>query len=145
MKGLRGLAIEISFDPSLRQRFIETYVAPRKQSLASLFEKWLLAGRLRADTDIAAVVDVLYGFDDARIQQSGSARFGVANKKAAPQSRQELVAVCLVSFCHLSYWTHFDERRAAQKLVMKLRQFLDGSCNRDHKLVTQHVLQLVAI
>ena len=60
--GVRGLVIEMSFDPSLRRRFNEAYFAPRKKLLASIVRHGVDRGQLRADTDINAVVDVLFGF-----------------------------------------------------------------------------------
>ncbi len=61
-KGVRGLVIEMSFDPSLRRRFNEAYFAPRKKLLASIVRHGVDRGQLRADTDIDTVVDVLFGF-----------------------------------------------------------------------------------
>ena len=61
-KGLRGLAIEMAFDSSLRRRFNEAYFAPRKRLVARIIRQGVDRGQVRADTDIDVVVDVLYGF-----------------------------------------------------------------------------------
>ena len=61
-KGLRGLAIEMAFDSSLRRRFNEAFFAPRKRLVASIIRQGIDRGQVRADIDIDAVVDVLFGF-----------------------------------------------------------------------------------
>ena len=61
-KGLRGLIIEMSFDPRLRQKFTEAYLTPRKQHLGNILKHGIDRGQLRADLDIESVVDVIFGF-----------------------------------------------------------------------------------
>ena len=61
-KGLRGLIIEMSFDPGLRQKFSEVYLTPRKQHLGNILEHGVDRGQLRANLDIEAGVDVIFGF-----------------------------------------------------------------------------------
>ena len=61
-KGLSGLAVEMAFDSSLRRRFNEAFFTPRKRLVASIIRRGIDRGQMRADTDIDAVVDVLYGF-----------------------------------------------------------------------------------
>ena len=61
-KGLRGLVIEMSFDPGLRQKFNDVYLTPRKQHLGNILKHGVDRGQLRANLDIEAVVDVIFGF-----------------------------------------------------------------------------------
>ena len=61
-KGLRGLVIEMAFDPSLRLKFNEAYLTPRKQIVGNIVKHGVDCGQLRADIDIETVVDVLFGF-----------------------------------------------------------------------------------
>ncbi len=61
-KGVRGLVIEMTFDSSLRRRFNEAYFNPRKLLVASIIRQGIDRGQIKSDTDIDAVVDVLYGF-----------------------------------------------------------------------------------
>lgn len=61
-KGLRGLIIEMSFDPGLRQKFTEVYLTPRKRHLGSILKHGVDLGQLRANLDIEAAVDVIFGF-----------------------------------------------------------------------------------
>ena len=61
-KGLRGLVIEMAFDPSLRSKFGEVYLAPRKQFVSNIVRHGVDSGQLRPDTDIETLVDVVYGF-----------------------------------------------------------------------------------
>ena len=61
-KGLRGLVIEMAFDPTLRLKFSENYLAPRKHIISTMVQHGIDRGQLRADTDIETVVDVVLGF-----------------------------------------------------------------------------------
>jgi AcrR family transcriptional regulator len=61
-KGLRGLVIEMAFDASLRRKFNEAYLTPRKKIIGNILQHGIDRGQLRADTDIETVVDVVCGF-----------------------------------------------------------------------------------
>lgn len=61
-KGLRGLIIEMSFDPGLRQKFTEVYLSPRKRHLGDILKHGIDRGQLRANLDIEVAVDVIFGF-----------------------------------------------------------------------------------
>lgn len=61
-KGLRGLAIEMSFDPGLRQRFNDAYLLPRKVLVGGILMHGVDRGQVRADLDIEAAVDLFFGF-----------------------------------------------------------------------------------
>ncbi len=61
-KGLRGLVIEMAFDPTLRLKFSEDYLAPRKHIISTIVQHGIDRGQLRADIDIETVVDVVLGF-----------------------------------------------------------------------------------
>ena len=61
-KGLRGLVIEMAFDPTLRLKFSEDYLAPRKHIISTILQHGIDRGQLRADTDLETVVDVVLGF-----------------------------------------------------------------------------------
>ena len=61
-KGLRGLIVEMSFDPGLRAKFNELYLTPRKHLVGTIVKQGVDYGQFRADLDIEAVIDVVFGF-----------------------------------------------------------------------------------
>lgn len=61
-KGLRGLIIEMSFDPGLQQKFGEVYLTPRKRHLGNILKHGIDRGQLRANLDIEAAVYMIFGF-----------------------------------------------------------------------------------
>ena len=61
-KGFRGLIVEMSFDPGLRQRFNETYLTPRRVHVTSIVKNGIERGQIRPDTDPETVVAVMFGF-----------------------------------------------------------------------------------
>lgn len=61
-KGLRGLSVEMAFDPALRQKFYAAYLAPRRTLIGTIVEHGIERGQVRPDTDIETVVDIMFGF-----------------------------------------------------------------------------------
>ena len=61
-KGVRGLSVEMAFDPALRKKFNEAYLAPRRTLIGTIVKRGIERGQLRPDTDIETVVDVMCGF-----------------------------------------------------------------------------------
>lgn len=100
-KGLRGLVIEMSFDPGLRQRFSDAYLLPRKELVGSILKHGVDRGQVRGDLDIEAAVDLFFGFiwfhisfDTAGVDDRASAQRLIAMLRPAfrvNQGQQHIV------------------------------------------------------
>ena len=61
-KGFRGLIVEMSFDPDLRQKFNHAYLTPRQLHVVSIVQNGIERGLIRSDADPETVVEVMFGF-----------------------------------------------------------------------------------
>jgi AcrR family transcriptional regulator len=81
-KLLSGIVAEAQKDPSTREAFIRSYMAPRRQAARQLLERGVARGEFRPGLDVEGVCDALYGFfylrllfghgpmDDAAVDQA---------------------------------------------------------------------------
>jgi AcrR family transcriptional regulator len=60
-KVIAGIVAEMQGDDELRLAYLERFIEPRRRAIAAIMERGLAGGELRADLDIEATMDLLYG------------------------------------------------------------------------------------
>ena len=60
-RGIRALIAESQHDPSLAESLRDRFIASRRADAATVFERGIERGELRADLDIGVAIDALYG------------------------------------------------------------------------------------
>jgi hypothetical protein len=60
-RGIRALIAESQHDPSLAESLRDRFIASRRAEAATVFERGIERGELRADLDIGVAIDALYG------------------------------------------------------------------------------------
>jgi AcrR family transcriptional regulator len=59
--GIRALIAESQHDPSLAESLRDRFIASRRAEAATVFERGIERGELRADLEIGVAIDALYG------------------------------------------------------------------------------------
>jgi AcrR family transcriptional regulator len=64
---LAGIVAEAQNDPTTRESFIKSYIAPRREAARQLLERGARLGEFRHDLDVEGICDALYGFFYVRL------------------------------------------------------------------------------